>query len=108
MKNLALSTVLISGLVACHAFPNSDSGKRIQVAKSLQGKQCEQQGLAISVLKQQLQIEHIHIYAESVGHDGMMRPQMCGTPDGKVAIFSIDQKQLTQAKALGFLVYPTQ
>ena len=50
LKNLVLSTVLISGLAACHAFPNADSGKRVQVTKSLQGKQCEQQGLAISVL----------------------------------------------------------
>lgn len=108
LKNLVLSTVLISGLAACHAFPNADSGKRVQVAKSLQGKQCEQQSLDISVLKQQLQTKHIHVYAESVGHDGMMRPQMCGASDGKVAIFSIDQKQLAQAQALGFLVYPTQ
>ncbi|WP_130802270.1 hypothetical protein [Acinetobacter ihumii] len=108
LKQLTLSAVLISGLVACHTFPHADSSKQIQVAKSLQGKQCEQQALNISELKQQLEVQHIHIYTESVGHDGMMRPQVCGAPDGKIAIFNIDQKQLAQAQALGFVIYSAQ
>ncbi|RKG32202.1 hypothetical protein D7V21_12505 [Acinetobacter guerrae] len=105
LKKMASSGVLVLGLAACHAFPTTNSVERVQVAKSLQGKQCEQQGLDISILKQQLQTKHIHVYAESVGHDGMMRPQMCGAPDGKIAIFSIDQKQLAQAQAIGFVIY---
>ncbi|WP_227612271.1 hypothetical protein [Acinetobacter sp. S40] len=61
-KKIALKGLLISGLVACHTFPSNDSTDRVQVTKSLQGKQCESSGIDISMLKQQLEIKHIHVY----------------------------------------------
>lgn len=107
-KKIVLSDLLSLGLVACHTFPNADTIEQVHVAKSLQGKQCEGQGIQLSALKQQLEVKHIYVYAESVGHDGLMRPQVCGAPDGKIGIFSIQQKQLAQAQALGFVVYQAQ
>ena len=106
LKSLFFISSLLLLLTGCSSLPESQA--HIQISKSLNGKQCETQGTDLSVLKQQLQAKHIRIYAESVGDDGMMRAQVCGAPDGKIAIFRIDQTQLAQAQALGFMLYPAQ
>ena len=108
-KKIALSGVLMTlSLAACHAVPQTRSVQQVQVAKSLQGKQCQQQGWDVAMLRQQLEAKHIHVFAQSIGYEAAMYPQVCGAPDGRVAVFNIDQKQWIQAQSLGFVLYHNQ
>ncbi len=75
------------------------------MSKSLQSTQCENSGIEISTLKQELMEKSINVYSEAIGNDGVMRPQVCGAPDGKIAIFSISYSKLKDAQNLGFKVY---
>lgn len=102
-KKLLLISVLL-GLAGCQNLPTS-SPHSVEVFKSLNTRQCEVSIGDFSRLQQQLETNKIRVYAATVGHDGMMRIQVCGAPDGKIAIFKINAKQQEQAQKLGFKMY---
>lgn len=94
--------LLCALLAACaSAVPNA-AEKSVSVYKSRGGLQCENNAVAVSELERQLKEAGIRVAASSCGHDGRMRPAMCGRPDGNIAIFDIPASQLEAAVALKF------
>lgn len=106
MSKKLLVTSALLGLVGCQNLPTSSHS--VEVFKSLNTRQCEGLTSDFSGLQQQLEVNKIRVYAAAVGHDGMMRPQVCGASDGKIAIFKISTKQQEQAQKLGFKMYQAE
>ncbi|MCH4248474.1 hypothetical protein [Acinetobacter populi] len=85
-----------------HSKQSNHAQQSIEVYKSLQSRQCENSGLSLSQLKQELQTAKIQVLAEREGDTGKAYIQMCGAPDGRLGVFSIDVKDLSKATTLGF------
>ena len=74
----------------------------VEVYRSLGSKQCEGGGKTAAQLRAQLEAAKVRVRAATCGRDGRMHPAMCGAGDGKIAILSIDAKDLPRARAAGF------
>lgn len=92
-----------AALAACASAPPRAAESTVSIYKSRGGLQCENNAVAVSELEKQLKDAGIPVTASSCGHDGRMRPQMCGRPDGRIAIFEIPKSKLEAAAALKFL-----
>lgn len=64
--------------------------------------QCQDDGLSLDQMKQQLEDAGIPFTNAACGTDGRMYSAMCGSPDGKIGLFEIAPEHLQQARALGF------
>lgn len=94
---------LLCALLAACASPLQNAAENtVSVYKSRGALQCERGGLSVSELEKQLKDAGIRVQAATCGHDGRMRPAMCGRPDGAIAIFEIPAAQLEAATALKF------
>jgi hypothetical protein len=93
--------LLVGGvLVGC-------SGLRAQpevvaVWKSLGSRQCSGGSTSVESLASQLRQAGVAVHAAACGHDGRMRPAVCGQPDGRIGLFDIAAADLDRATALGF------
>ncbi|WP_111896063.1 hypothetical protein [Acinetobacter sp. MB5] len=105
---LAISLSLV-GFVGCSTLQSEEhlSASKVQITKSLFGHQCGDTGMSVDQLKAQLEDQKIQVYAQAVTSDGLLYPQVCGAPDGRIAIFTINKKQQEQAFELGFKLYET-
>jgi hypothetical protein len=59
-------------------------------------------GTSLPVMQQQLTDAGIQVLFVTCGHDGFLRPAMCGVEDGRIAIFEVPAAQAEAAVALGF------
>ncbi len=101
MKSI-LTGALMFGLVAC-----ASGGQKVEVYRSLNGKQCEQGGLSLTELEQALLARGVRAPGKGKRvDDGRMRVAMCGAPDGKVGVFQIDKSELELARQAGFAIWP--
>lgn len=75
----------------------------VTVAQSLGNRQCEAGGRTLQSVAQSVRDAGIPVLAQACGHDGRMRPAVCGAPDGALAILDIPSDRLTQARSLGFV-----
>jgi hypothetical protein len=90
---------LAAALAGCgHAAPPATA----VVFHSLGSRQCEPGGLSPEELAGRLRDAGVEVRSIACGHDGRMRPAMCGAPDGRVAVFEIAAAQLETALAQGF------
>jgi hypothetical protein len=96
------TTLLCAVLAACASPVPIAAEKTVSVYKSRGGLQCENNAVAVSELERQLKDAGIQVAATACGHDGRMRPAMCGRPDGNIAIFDIPASKLDAAVALKF------
>ncbi|MHA3050423.1 hypothetical protein [Acinetobacter sp. ANC 4641] len=101
---VGLALLSLAGCSTLQVEQQQVSGK-VQIAKSLFGHQCGDTGMSVDQLKTQLEEQKIQVYAQTVASDGRLYPQVCGAPDGRIAIFTIDQKQQEQSFNLGFSLY---
>ena len=92
--------VLLAGiaLAACAAT----SAPRVQVVRSLEGRQCEGGGLTLAELQARLVAAGVKPAAAQCASDGRMRVQMCGAADGRLAVFDIEAADRDRAAAAGF------
>ena len=74
---------------------------RVKVFKYDGSKQCGM-GESTPVDKMQKELKEIKVYMSGNQPDGLMHIQACGTPTGKANVYEIDQKDLAEAKKLGF------
>ena len=74
----------------------------LPVAAALGSRQCEGGGTAPAAWAQGLREAGVTVSALGCGHDGRMRPAVCGGPDGQLVVLEIDPAQLASARALGF------
>lgn len=75
----------------------------LAVARSLGTRQCESAGATPQALAQALRDAGLEVRAVACGHDGRMRPAVCGAPDGRLAIVDIPGDQAARAQALGWV-----
>lgn len=75
----------------------------LTVARPLGTQQCGDRGVATAeLLAASLRAAGVQAQALRCGHDGRMRPQMCGAPDGRLAIVDVPAAQLEMAQGQGF------
>jgi len=65
--------------------------------------QCENGGISLEIMSQELTRAGIDIICAQKGSDGYPRIVMCGLPTGKINIFQINTVDLSSADNLGFI-----
>ncbi|MBL4612063.1 MAG: hypothetical protein JKY58_15340 [Pseudomonas sp.] len=89
-------------LTGCtEAGPTSVDGQ-IGIYQDAGSTQCQDDGLSLAQMQQQLEAAEIPFTDAACGTDGRMYTAMCGSPDGKIGLFQIAPQHLQQARALGF------
>lgn len=74
----------------------------VKIYKYQGSLQCQGGGLSLKQMRQQLLRAGIKAVKSSCGVDGMIYPAVCGAPDGKINIFTINSKSLVKAQSQGF------
>ena len=87
-------------LAACVA--PTPSGPTADVSRRLGTVQCEPDPGALERMRGQLQRAGVSVLAAREGDDGMMRITLCGSPDGRIGVFTIPASQVDAAAAVGF------
>ncbi|MDO5652488.1 MAG: hypothetical protein Q4G39_00055 [Brachymonas sp.] len=105
-RTLAALLLATAGLGACaqagNRIPSLNPASTSQVFKSFGLRQCEGGAADLQPLARQLEGAGIAVQASTCGHDGMMRPAVCGAGDGRIAIFQISSTDVAAAQRLGF------
>jgi hypothetical protein len=70
--------------------------------------QCRPGGTTMKDMEATLVGNGIKVRLSCKGHDGYLRPAVCGTPTGNINIYEIDADQLQKAIGLGFIVLSSQ
>lgn len=95
--------LLVPALLLAGCGNNSGSDEeRVEVYKATGAVQCEGGGMGLSELAAPLREAGIELMGESCGHDGMMRPAVCGASDGSIGIFLVEAGDQARASDLGF------
>lgn len=103
-----LLAALGASLGACAQTPpapdRAEAPAWLTVARPLGTQQCGDRGTATAeLLAASLRTAGVQAQALRCGHDGRMRPQMCGAPDGRLVIADVPAAQQEAAHAQGFL-----
>jgi hypothetical protein len=69
---------------------------------SLGSLQCTGGGTTLVALERALQAAGVQPLSASCGFDGLVRPAVCGIPDGRIAIFEVPAAQSATGIALGY------
>lgn len=93
---LALSLAIFATPQTAYAFDTID------ISKTLGSIQCEGDSKDVPTLQRELTEHNIPVFAADCGSDGMMYIAVCGAPDGKIGIFTIDADDQQKAFSLGF------
>lgn len=107
-KILALGLLLsVLSVTGCQSMPDSANHTQHQAAwitQDLGLKQCEPASAkqALSTREQQLTQQQVQVLEAHCASDGMMRVQLCGSPQGTRGVFKIAASQLQKAQSLGF------
>lgn len=98
-----LTTAVLAVACSTVAAPvASPMASTVAVAHVLGSRQCEGGGTKPQALAERLREAGVPVSALTCGHDGRMRPSVCGAADGQMAVLDIDASQLDQARQLGF------
>ena len=95
-----LSLAVLASLLACGGGEDEAS---TQVIKSFGSLQCSGGGVTLSTLQGQLVAANVKVGTATCGADGVARPTVCGSSDGKIGIFEISTAQVSAAAAAGFV-----
>jgi hypothetical protein len=79
----------------------------VAVYSSLGSLQCSGGGSTLTQLQQSLINLGVQVLASRCGLDGVLRPALCGTPDGRIGIFEVEDAELAIALTLGFALLST-
>jgi hypothetical protein len=98
---------LLLGLAGCAAAPGAATAAApVWIAQPLGTRQCEEapqaQRTGQAALKA-LKDAGLSVAASACGHDGRMRPAVCGAGDGRLVLAEIASDQLARAQALGWV-----
>jgi hypothetical protein len=78
--------------------------EHVEVFRPDGSRQCEpDSGTPPAAMRAELEAAGVTVHAARTGSDGMMYPQVCGAPTGRINVFSIDPAALADARALGFM-----
>ena len=69
--------------------------------------QCEDQGIPLEVMQQELTTANVNVVCAQKGNDGLVRITVCGTATGNINIYEIPKSQLEIAESLEFIPVET-
>lgn len=101
MRFFLPALTVLAALAACGGAATEDSGA--MVIKSFGSLQCSGGGTSLAALQGQLVAANVKVVVAACGTDGLARPAVCGSPDGKIGIFEISSTQADAAAAAGFV-----
>ncbi|MDO5641903.1 MAG: hypothetical protein Q4G26_05865 [Paracoccus sp. (in: a-proteobacteria)] len=106
MKNTSLflpagMVGLVLALAACEPVSPA-TGDTLQVFKSFGTTQCNPHDGRMDDLARELDRAGVTVLDRQEGDDGMMRITLCGSPDGRIGIFTIPAAQAGTAASAGF------
>jgi hypothetical protein len=109
MRKLLSLLVAASLLGACGGGGGDSGGPPSVVAvyTSFGSAQCSGGGSTLSDLQARLLTLGIRVFAERCGLDGLAHVSVCGQPDGRIAVFDIDEAQVAAALLIGFALLST-
>lgn len=96
-----LALLAAAALAAACAAPTTAAP--LWMAQPLGTRQCEDGGRTPQALAQALREAGVAVQALACGHDGRMRPAVCGAPDGRLALVQVPEDQAARAQALGWV-----
>jgi hypothetical protein len=96
-------TRIMAGLWVAAGSACTTVAAPVWIAQSLGSRQCEDGGRTPQAMAQALRDAGIGVLAVACGHDGRMRPAVCGGPDGRLALVEIAGEQRERAQALGWV-----
>jgi hypothetical protein len=102
--------VALLSSVALVASCGGGGGSRpavVAVYSSLGSLQCSGGGSRLTQLQQSLIAIGVQVLTSRCGIDGVFRAAVCGTPDGRIGIFEVDDAELAIALTLGFALLST-
>jgi hypothetical protein len=108
MRRLHLLLLALGLLGACGG--GGDGGAQpsvVAVYTSFGSVQCTGGGSALSDLQAQLVTLGVRVLAKRCGLDGLAHVTACGQPDGRIAVFDIDEAQVAAALIIGFALLST-
>jgi|EndMetStandDraft_4_1072995.scaffolds.fasta_scaffold25546_7 hypothetical protein len=97
-------------LVSCGGGGGSGGGGSpsvVAVYTSFGSVQCSGGGTTLTELQRELLALGIQVLAARCGLDGLARFAVCGEPDGRIAMFDVDEAQVVVLLALGFALLST-
>lgn len=97
----ALLTLSMLPGCAATATPGA-SAALLPMARPLGTLQCQPGGPTPDALAAALRDAGVPVAQVACGHDGRMRPAVCGAPDGRLAIVDIPAEHRAKAEALGW------
>ncbi len=103
-KFLAVSLMLlVTPLASAHPQKGHGAPETVKVYKHDGSVQCDKtSGVNLDKMKEELVNAGISVSCSNKGKDGMMRPQVCGGPTGKLNVYKIPADKLVDAVDLGF------
>jgi len=109
MLRITLTTLLAAALLPACAGPAAEPARAaapaavsVAMALPLGTRQCESGGPTAESLAAALRNAGVGVTAVGCGHDGRMRPAVCGAGDGRLAVVDVPAAQQPQAEALGW------
>lgn len=101
MHRTALPALLTLALLPACAGTSPVEGM-LTMARPLGTLQCQPGGPTAESLAAALRDAGVPVAAVACGHDGRMRPAVCGAPDGRLAIVDIPERHQAQAESQGW------
>lgn len=101
---LMLLVMMMSWQMACTALEVKEPAQieLLQVYQYDRSVQCEGPGIPPAQMAKKLKTRGIRVVGMHCGHDGLMRPQVCGGGTGKINVFDIHPDDLGKALSAGF------
>lgn len=94
--------MVVAGLLGGCGGGGGGAPAVVAVYSSFGSVQCSGGGTTLGALQQQLVARGIEVLAARCGLDGVARVALCGEPDGRIAMFDIDEAHAVVARAIGF------
>ncbi len=105
LGRVAAAASVAIGVAACGG--GGGASPVVAVYSSFGSVQCSGGGSTLTQLQQSLIAAGIEVLGSRCGLDGVVRPALCGAPDGRIAIFDIDEPAAAVALFLGFALLST-
>ena len=101
-KFLRTIIIVISVFSMLSCFHDGSTRSHVKVFKYDGSIQCENTGLNLEVMALELINAGIDVVCSQKGHDGLIRPAVCGGDTGIINIYKIHNANLPDAENIGF------
>lgn len=103
MNTLLRNLLILSVIFSISGCRDSDTTSLYaKVYKSDESIQCESEGIPLEQMMLELTNAGIDVVCSQKGHDGLVRPAVCGAGTGNLNIYKINGVNQEDAEKLGF------